>query len=153
MKSLSQEKRNIYDLKVLMIWRVLNKSHVKILQMSELLLTMLATIMLFPTTMLTTMTYGQLPSTDYVDTNATVCDSQKGSSLVSGLGSIISAEVSVECATNNMIILVFGEVASELGWNAIEYFKTKGNFTLDDITTSGMGSQGNPTRFYALLSK
>jgi hypothetical protein len=48
------------------------------------MLTILAAIMLFPTIMLTTMAHGQLPSTDSVDKNATICDSQKGSSLVSG---------------------------------------------------------------------
>ena len=78
---------------------------------------------------------------------------KKGSSLISGLGNIISAKVVVECATNNLIVLYFEETESELGWNAIEYFKTKGNFTLDDLTSSGMGSQGNPTRFYAIMSK
>jgi hypothetical protein len=113
-------------------------------------------IMLIPTTTLTTMAYGQqqVGGTGTMDTNATVCDSQRDSNLVSGLGSIISAKVTVECATtNNLIVLFFEETESELGWNAIEYFKTKGNFTIDDITPSGMGSQGNPTRFYAIMSK
>lgn len=37
-------------------------------------------------------------------------------------------------------------------WNAIDVVKHYG-YKLDDVTTSGMGSQGNPTRFYAIMSK
>jgi hypothetical protein len=81
------------------------------------------------------------------------CDSQKESTLVTDLGATIRNRVIVECATTNLIVLVFDEAASGLGWNAIEHFETKGNFALDDITASGMGSQANPTRFYAILSK
>lgn len=37
-------------------------------------------------------------------------------------------------------------------WNAIEITKQFG-YSLDQVTTSGMGSQGNPTRFYAIMTK
>jgi hypothetical protein len=37
-------------------------------------------------------------------------------------------------------------------WDAIGIVKQYG-YTLDEVTTSGMGSQGNPTRFYAIMSK
>ena len=37
-------------------------------------------------------------------------------------------------------------------WQAIDMVKGLG-YSLDDLTISGAGSQGNPTRFYALLSK
>ena len=37
-------------------------------------------------------------------------------------------------------------------WEAIDKVKEQG-YKLDDIATSGMGSQGNPTRFYAATSK
>jgi hypothetical protein len=37
-------------------------------------------------------------------------------------------------------------------WNAIDVVKHYG-YSLSDVTTSGMGSQGNPTRFYAIMSK
>jgi len=36
-------------------------------------------------------------------------------------------------------------------WEAIDKSHEFG-YTLDEITTSGMGSEGNPTRFYAVLS-
>jgi hypothetical protein len=61
--------------------------------------------------------------------------------------------VLIECTTTNLIVLRFDETASELGWNIIEHFQTKGNFTPNDITASGMGSQGNTTRFYVVMSK
>ena len=37
-------------------------------------------------------------------------------------------------------------------WSAIDIAKQYG-YALDEITTSGVGSQGNPTRFYAVMSK
>lgn len=37
-------------------------------------------------------------------------------------------------------------------WEGIDRAKEQG-YKLDDIATSGMGSQGNPTRFYAIMSK
>src|SRR5438093_6797073 len=37
-------------------------------------------------------------------------------------------------------------------WKAIDAVKHYG-YSVNDISTSGMGSQGNPTRFYAIMSK
>jgi hypothetical protein len=37
-------------------------------------------------------------------------------------------------------------------WKAIDAVKHYG-YSVNDIATSGMGSQGNPTRFYAIMSK
>ena len=37
-------------------------------------------------------------------------------------------------------------------WKAIDAVKHYG-YSVNDIPTSGMGSQGNPTRFYAVMSK
>jgi hypothetical protein len=37
-------------------------------------------------------------------------------------------------------------------WEAIDKAQGHG-FKLDEIATSGMGSQANPTRFYAIMSK
>ena len=48
------------------------------------------------------------------------------------------------------LLLVNGTLAPF--WEAIDKAKEQG-YKLDDITTSGMGSQGNPTRFYATMSK
>jgi hypothetical protein len=37
-------------------------------------------------------------------------------------------------------------------WLAVDAVKHYG-YSIDEISTSGMGSQGNPTRFYAIMSK
>ena len=37
-------------------------------------------------------------------------------------------------------------------WNAIDVVKHYG-YTVDEVATSGMGSQGNPTRFYAIMPR
>lgn len=37
-------------------------------------------------------------------------------------------------------------------WHAIDLVKNQG-YSLKEITESGMGSKGNPTRFYAVLEK
>jgi hypothetical protein len=37
-------------------------------------------------------------------------------------------------------------------WSAIDAVKHYG-YAIDEVATSGMGSQGNPTRFYAIMSR
>lgn len=37
-------------------------------------------------------------------------------------------------------------------WNAIDVVKHYG-YSVEEVATSGMGSQGNPTRFYAIMSR
>lgn len=37
-------------------------------------------------------------------------------------------------------------------WEAVDFMKHYG-YSLVDVTTSGIGSQGNPTRFYAIMTK
>jgi|SRR5215207_3934555 len=123
--------------------------------MSKLLVVAAVLTMLLSTTTLTMVVFGQLLQEEEMGSvvEQRACDSQKESSLVLGLGNAIRNEVSIECATTNLIILRFEESGANLGWNAIEHFKTRGNFTLDDIAASGMGSQANPTRFYVVMSK
>jgi hypothetical protein len=74
--------------------------------------------------------------------------------------------VEVEYQSNSMVVLkadesyllgVSGSLAGTGGtmaafWKAIDIIKQYG-YTVDDVTTSGVGSQGNPTRFYAIMSK
>jgi hypothetical protein len=50
----------------------------------------------------------------------------------------------------NALLLTNGTMAPF--WNAIDLVKHYG-YLLNDVTTSGMGSQGNPTRFYAIMLK
>jgi hypothetical protein len=50
----------------------------------------------------------------------------------------------------NSLLILNGTLAPL--WNAIDIVKNNG-YKLIEITESGMGSQGNPTRFYAILEK
>jgi len=56
---------------------------------------------------------------------------------------VLKGEESILLATNGTISPF---------WQAVDIVKHYG-YSLGDVTTSGMGSQGNPTRFYALMTK
>lgn len=67
--------------------------------------------------------------------------------------------VSVEYETNSMVVLKGDEdslllVNGTLAplWEAVDKV-SKAGYVLEDVTSSGMGSQGNPTRFYAIMVK
>ena len=71
----------------------------------------------------------------------------------------MSPLIAVEYQTNSMVVLKADEesLLSLNGtimpfWNAIDIVKHYG-YSLDDVTTSQMGSQGIPTRFYVIMSK
>jgi hypothetical protein len=53
-------------------------------------------------------------------------------------------------AEEDILISINGTTAPF--WEAIDSMKHYG-YSLVDVTTSGMGSQGNPTRFYAIMTK
>ena len=87
--------------------------------------------------------YGQIQET-------TACDSQLSS--ISTLIEHVSSHVNLECATEKVVAIVFDETHSKWGWTAIDAL-AKAGYTLSDVTASGLGSQGNPTRLYAILTK
>lgn len=71
----------------------------------------------------------------------------------------VSPLINVEYQGESVVVLKADEDALLLSngtitpfWNAIDVVKHYG-YLLDDVATSGMGSQGNPTRFYAIMSK
>jgi hypothetical protein len=71
----------------------------------------------------------------------------------------VSPLIDVEYQGESVVVLRAEENALLLSngtlipfWNAIDVVKHYG-YSLNDVTTSGMGSQGNPTRFYAIMSK
>jgi hypothetical protein len=71
----------------------------------------------------------------------------------------VSPLINVEYQGESIVVLKADEDALLLSngtitpfWNAIDVVKHYG-YSLNDVTTSGMGSQGNPTRFYAVMSK
>ena len=71
----------------------------------------------------------------------------------------ISPLVEVEYQGESIVVLKADEDTLLLAngtitpfWLAVDAVKHYG-YSVDDIATSGMGSQGNPTRFYAIMSK
>lgn len=71
----------------------------------------------------------------------------------------VSPLIDVEYQGESIVVLKADEDALLLSngtimpfWNAIDVVEHYG-YNLDDVATSGMGSQGNPTRFYAIMSK
>jgi len=80
----------------------------------------------------------------------TACDSQLPS--ISALIEQVSSNVNLECATEKVVAIVFDETHSKWGWTAIDAL-AKAGYTLSDVTASGIGIPGNPTRLYAILTK
>ena len=62
----------------------------------------------------------------------------------------ISPSMIVLQGEEDNLLLLNGNLTSF--WHAIDLAKQNG-YSLQEITESGMGSQGNPTRFYAIMSK
>jgi hypothetical protein len=103
-------------------------------------------------------------SSRYISNNQSYAQtaSQKTASPQTNVTKILSKDypfVKVEYQGNSTIVLKGDEDSLLLlkgsltpFWQAIDKVKEYG-YTLNDVTTSGMGSQGNPTRFYAILSK
>lgn len=80
------------------------------------------------------------------------------SSLKEAIGSK-TPMIQVEYQSDKIVVLKADEdillnINGTMGsfWNAIDIAKQFG-YSLDDVATSGMGSQGNPTRFYAIMTK
>ena len=71
----------------------------------------------------------------------------------------IEPSIKVEYQSNSMVVLNADEDFLLLlngtltpFWHAIDIVKEHG-YSLKEISESGMGSKGNPTRFYAVLEK
>ena len=62
------------------------------------------------------------------------------------------ARATFQCVTNSTIVFSFEEEDAIWGWSIIELLKTGADYTVDEIVPSGLGSVGNPTRFYVIMS-
>ncbi len=60
--------------------------------------------------------------------------------------------VTVDHAGKKRVVLLFYETESKYGWDAIDLLENQYGYHLESILSSGVGSQGNPTRFFAVLS-
>jgi hypothetical protein len=61
--------------------------------------------------------------------------------------------VTVDHEGQKRVVLLFYETESKYGWEAIDLLENQHGYHLDSLLSSGMGSQGNPTRFFAVLSR
>ena len=81
----------------------------------------------------------------FVDINKIVKDIEPSIKIEYQSGSMV-----VLNADEDFLLLLNGTLTPF--WHAIDIVKNQG-YTLKEITESGMGSKGNPTRFYAVLEK
>ena len=51
------------------------------------------------------------------------------------------------------VVLLFYETESTYGWEAVQLLEIQLGYQLETVLSSGMGSQGNPTRFFAIMEK
>lgn len=61
--------------------------------------------------------------------------------------------VIVEHDSPKRVVLLFYETESTYGWEAVQLLENQLGFQLETVLSSGMGSQGNPTRFFAIMEK
>jgi hypothetical protein len=86
-------------------------------------------------------------------TTGLVCDSGTDNEAVLNITKTSRTRLNFQCITDHTIVFSFEEEDSMWGWSSIELLKTRANYTLEEIATSGLGSVGNPTRFYVVMSK
>lgn len=69
----------------------------------------------------------------------TLCDANPSSTLISGaIEQAQGADFFVECAANNLIVLLFPEVNSKWGFSAADYIMSRSNYTIEDVETFGL---------------
>ena len=71
----------------------------------------------------------------------------------------LGIQVTVEYETKSLVVLrgdeeTFSNLNQDFSplWRAVDFVKSKG-YTVGEITTSGIGSEGNPTRMYVIMTK
>jgi hypothetical protein len=65
---------------------------------------------------------------------------------------VVSQDVAVQCLTDKVAVIAFEETKAPFGWTAVDAL-TRSNYTIDDVISSGLGSVGNPTRFFVIMTK
>ena len=65
---------------------------------------------------------------------------------------LVGQEIVIECLTDKVVVFGFEETKSMFGWIAMDAF-AKSNYTFADIVPSGMGTEGNPNRFFIIMTK
>lgn len=63
----------------------------------------------------------------------------------------VSQDVAVQCLTDKVAVVAFEETDAPLGWTAVDAL-ARSNYTVNDVVSSGLGSVGNPTRFFVIMT-
>lgn len=95
-------------------------------------------------------------STDSTDNSTvfagvSVCNEGYSNTTLSDI--VQSIPANVQCTTEHTVIFVFDETHVLDGWESIVILKNRAGYHLDQIIPSGAGSVGNPSRFYAIMSR
>jgi hypothetical protein len=80
------------------------------------------------------------------------CENGTSNEVVLNIIDTSKGRATFQCITNSTIVFSFEEEDAIWGWSIIELLKTRAGFSLDEIVPSGLGSVGNPTRFYVVMS-
>lgn len=80
------------------------------------------------------------------------CEEGSSNEAVLNIVKTSKARATFQCISNSTIVFSFEEENAIWGWSIIELLKTRGTFSVDEIVSSGVGSVGNPTRFYVVMS-
>lgn len=70
-----------------------------------------------------------------------LCDSNISSPLITAAAEKAGNSISVECAATNLIVFSFAEANSKWGFSAVDHIMSNSNYIIDDVTTSGLGSE------------
>jgi hypothetical protein len=80
------------------------------------------------------------------------CDEGTSNEAILNIVKTSGTRATFQCITNSTIVFSFEEKNAIWGWSIIELLKTRAGFSVDEIVPSGLGSVGNPTRFYVIMS-
>jgi hypothetical protein len=80
------------------------------------------------------------------------CEEGNSNEAVLNIVKTSKARATFQCISNSTIVFSFEEENAIWGWSIIELLKTRATFSVDEIVSSGVGSVGNPTRFYVVMS-
>jgi hypothetical protein len=80
------------------------------------------------------------------------CEVGTSNEVILNIEKTSGARATFQCITNSTIVFSFEEENTIWGWSIIELLKTRAGFSVDEIVPSGLGSVGNPTRFYVIMS-
>jgi hypothetical protein len=80
------------------------------------------------------------------------CEEGTDNEVILDIVKTSKSRATFQCITNSTIVFSFEEENAVWGWSIIELLKTRASFSLAEIVSSGLGSVGNPTRFYVIMS-